>query len=181
MVLPETITNVNPLDVAAPVPGDVPIDSTVPAGDVPIDVAPPGEATAPSLGNLPSDGSLDIAPPESLEATVPPIDNVPSPLEVAPPEGWVPEDDETIQPLSLESDLHYCAYYSGSLQSDKDKCKARVLEEYAAQIEADIKNSVGSDISEKEVQAMIQDLAQALSPGVAYYGEGIDQVGLAKC
>jgi hypothetical protein len=57
VVLPETITEVNPLDVAPPVTGEVPISPEVPAGDIPTEITPPGEVAAPSLGNLPSDSS----------------------------------------------------------------------------------------------------------------------------
>jgi hypothetical protein len=73
----------------------VPTTPELPASDS-TEVAAPGQVDeAPSLGNLPSDSSLDIALPETLEASVPPIESAPSPLEVAPPEGFA-LDDETI-------------------------------------------------------------------------------------
>ena len=186
VVLPETITNVNPLDVAAPVTGDVPIDATIPAGDVPVDVAPPGEATAPSLGNLPSDSSLDIAAPESLEASVPPIDNVPLPLEVAPPEGWVPDSGDD-SGIGVVGDVFgdgnaTCNYHRTCTPEDLEDLEKKYEEEQAKILEdailseaenlanlvdalnnQDIKDKINPD----EVEAIIQGILQyaAYEPG----------------
>jgi hypothetical protein len=146
VVLPETITGVNPLDVAPPVTGDVPVSPELPTGDVPTEITPPGEVEAPSLGNLPSDTSLDIAPPESLEASVPPIDNVPSPLEVAPPEGWMPEaEGEGVNPLDLNSDLKRCdtMWNDGNNDYSLGKCRAKALQDEADRIQQEIANLVG--------------------------------------
>jgi hypothetical protein len=96
VVLPETMTSVNTTDIAAPINRDTPVIPEVPASDAPGEIAALGELdSAPSLGNLPSDSSLDIGMPETLEASIPPIENTPQPLDVAPPEGFA-LDDETI-------------------------------------------------------------------------------------
>jgi YD repeat-containing protein len=94
IVLPETIKGINTLDIAAPVNSEVPTTPELPASDS-TEVAAPGQVDeAPSLGNLPSDSSLDIAAPQTLEARVPPIESAPSPLEVAPPEGFALDDGD---------------------------------------------------------------------------------------
>jgi hypothetical protein len=174
VVLPETITDINPLDVAAPVTGDVPIDSTVPAGDVPVDVAPPGEATAPSLGNLPSDSSIDIAPPESLEAEVPPIDSVPSPLEVAPPEGWTPDTGEDsgigVFDDSFGADKAACNYRGTCTPEDLDEAEKRYQDEQ--------KGVVGKDVTEADVENDKDRIIGNLSSILPELGDAIvaDQV-----
>jgi hypothetical protein len=87
------MTSINTTDIAAPIESNVPVEGELPASDPTTEIAAPGEIdTAPSLGNLPSDSSLDIAAPQTLEASVPPIESAPSPLEVAPPEGFALDD-----------------------------------------------------------------------------------------
>jgi hypothetical protein len=111
----------------------VPVTPELPTGDVPVDVAPPGEVAAPTLGNLPNDSSLDIAPPESLEASVPPIDSVPSPLEVAPPEGWRPEaegdSDIGVFDDSFGADKAACHYRSTCTPGDLEEAEKRYQDE----------------------------------------------------
>jgi Pretoxin HINT domain len=172
VVLPETITGVNPLDVAAPEVGDVPVDSTVPAGDVPVDVAPPGEVTPPSLGNTPSDGLLDIAPPESLEASVPPIDNVPSPLDVAPPEGWMPDAESSVGVLETGNIDVVCIDLQGS-NGTYNRCfrvPSDLTEEEQrqhAQIQA---TTGGSGLDDEETLGVLKDRLNNLR--TQFEGEG---------
>ena len=82
-MLPESLSGTNASDV------------TLPAGAIPAtgDTLPPGDVTAPTLGTTPSDSPLDVALPEGLNPSVPPISASPEPLEVTPPVGWKPDID----------------------------------------------------------------------------------------
>jgi YD repeat-containing protein len=133
LVLPESITSLDPLGIDAPINPDVPVIPEVPASDVPTDIAQPGEVEAPSLGNLPSDSNLDIAAPETLEASVPPIENAPSPVEVTPPDGFALDDGNiSVFDDSYGQDKDDCHYYGNCTPEDLAAADARHAAEQSA-------------------------------------------------
>ena len=81
---------------------------------MPDGVTPPDIGTLPPLGTTPSDNPTEVQLPADLSSSpLPPIETGVQVLEVAPPEGWRPSEDGSVDAFYPKQD--FCEVHPDSI------------------------------------------------------------------